>query len=105
MNDFFFIDCFFKESCMAQNFSRFAQRYAILGQPHIARDIFVKGTVALDSLDFGPSVFSSINPIWSLINRLKPFRIWFHFHQNIRRQSRQILSRAMRHSAAQTHIR
>jgi hypothetical protein len=69
MNDFW-IDCYFKECCMARNFSRFAQRYAILGQ-RIARDNFVKGTVALDPRDFWPSVFfSSINPVWSLINRL-----------------------------------
>jgi hypothetical protein len=92
MNDFL-IDCFFKECCTARNFSRFAQRYAILGQHYvdngpalcrIARDNFVKGTSALDSRDFRPSVFFQPQPtIWSLINRLKPFRIWFRFRQNI----------------------
>jgi hypothetical protein len=35
MNDFL-IDCFFKECFMAQNFSQFAQRYAIFGQRYAA---------------------------------------------------------------------
>jgi hypothetical protein len=34
--DDFLIYCFFKDCCMAQNFSRFAQRYAILGQHYVA---------------------------------------------------------------------
>jgi hypothetical protein len=53
MNDFL-IDCFFKECCMARNFSRFAQRWTTgIVQRYrvcrIARDNFFKGTVALDS--------------------------------------------------------
>jgi hypothetical protein len=67
MNDFL-IDCFFKECCMARNFSRFAQRYAILVNGpalcRIAWDNFVKGTVALDFQNFRPLIFfSSINTI------------------------------------------
>jgi hypothetical protein len=79
MNNFL-IDCFFKECCMAQNsfnllstmrFWASAMRHcAGLSQAlchialdngpalcRIAHDNFVKGTVALDSRDFRPSVF------------------------------------------------
>jgi hypothetical protein len=65
---------------------------------------------------FDHRIFSSINPIRSRINKLKPFRIWLRIRRDIRRQSRQYMSRAMwhgagpwssamQHSAGQTHIR
>jgi hypothetical protein len=67
MNDFL-IDCFFKECCMARNFSRFAQRYIALGNDpalcRIARDNFIKGTVALYRIleIFGPRFFRLSTP-------------------------------------------
>jgi hypothetical protein len=40
--------------------------------------LYIKGTV---SRDFRPSVFSSINPSWALIHRLKHFAYGFEFEK------------------------